>query len=83
MWELPLRQTASGNQRNKILKFHERKGHNWQAGLERLTNPQIQVLGITGTPHTIFLDEINRVLYHGESILKDERFLDYVEDYYN
>ena len=74
---------ALDEDRNRVKRFHQHRHHSWKAGFENITNPQIQVLGITNTPHTIFLDGNNRVLYHGESILRDERLPDFVEDFYN
>jgi len=74
---------ALNEDRPRVQRFHEHRNHHWNAGLEKFTNPQIQVLGITSTPQTLFIDEFNRVLYHGVSILEDERLPDYVEDFYN
>lgn len=71
-----------GGNSNGIQRFHNHFNHPWNAAYESLTSPQIQVLGITHTPHTIFLDESNRVLYHGESILEDERLQGFVDQYY-
>ncbi len=74
---------ALDKDRNRVERFHQHRHHSWRAGLDKITNPQIQVLGITNTPHTIFLGRNNRVLYHGESILEDDRLPDFVEDFYN
>lgn len=74
---------ALDEDRSRVQRFHKLRNHPWRAGVERITNPQIQVLGITKTPHIIFLDGNNRVLYHGESILKDDRLPEYVKDFYN
>jgi hypothetical protein len=65
----------------RIRRFHDHFNHPWRGAFENLTSPQVQVLGITQTPHTIFLDESNRVLFHGESIL-DEQLPKYVEQFY-
>jgi thiol-disulfide isomerase/thioredoxin len=69
--------------RDQLKRYHQYRNHNWITGFESITNPQIQVLGITDTPHTIFLENTNRVIYHGTSILEDEQLHDYVEDYYH
>jgi len=74
---------ALDEDRSRVERFHQFRNHSWRAGLEGIINPQIQVLGITNTPYTLFLDGNRRVLYRGESILEDELLLEYVDDFYS
>ncbi|MCC5906635.1 MAG: hypothetical protein JJU13_10530 [Balneolaceae bacterium] len=74
---------ALDGNRERVQRFHEHRNLPWQGGFEQFSSSAIQVLGITEVPHTIILNNENRILVFDEEFLADEDVIESIDRYLN
>ncbi len=72
---------ALDENRERVQRFHQHRNIPRQAGLEQFSGSVIQMLGITEVPHTIILNNENRILVYDKDFFADEGVIESIGIY--
>jgi hypothetical protein len=72
---------AVDKNRDRVKRYHRQNHLPWKGGLEPISSSVIQVLGITKVPHTIILNNENRILVFEERFLGDKNVIESIGIY--